>query len=197
MTKGWVAIASVLLTAGPAQAQQAPTSSKTKIEAFQSQAGLVVRQNVKATGTWINDEVIKKRVMSTLQNPAYEQLSVTAVQYATDSATVKGIAVNIMAFGPAPSADAKMHPILGSRRLYVDEDEIDGLIRALDQFIADKGSSRAEYRTRGGLLVSTSTLGGSVAHAGDAISGTAVFMDMPDLVRFREFIAAAVEAKLD
>jgi hypothetical protein len=192
-----VAIASVLSTAGPAQAQQAPTSPKTQIEAFQSQTGQVVRQSVKATGTWISDELIKKRVMTALQNPAYEQLSVTAVQYATDLATVKGIVVNIIAYGPAPTAAPKMHSILGSRRLYVDEDEIDGLIHALDQFIADKGSTRAEYKTRGGLLVSTSTLGGSVAHAGDGVSGTAVFMDMPDLVRFRELIAAAGEAKLD
>lgn len=176
-------VGSLLLCLGvpallPAQEATEPEKSKTKLESFVAQDGVVVIRGFSKVGE------IRGQYGSSVEVESKEF---------TNAATGKrehGISVAVKESGRLER----------SHTSYVDFDEIPSLIKGLEYIgKVDKSSTpldqfQADYRTKGDLVVSTfndSAGKVSVAVSSGVIGKTTAYLPIADLERLRELVQTA------
>jgi hypothetical protein len=159
---------------------QIPKEGKTKLEAFQGKAGIVLVKSYSET------EALTGQYGGTVEVDAME------LQDRSNGAREVGLIVNVKPSGQYSQAS----------RSFIDYDEIDSLLKGIDYISNVKSATaplknfEAHYRTRGDFAIITySQADGKigVAVAGTFIASNNVFLSTQDLGTLRSRVLAAKE----
>lgn len=184
MNRNIAVMAALTLTAIAAfgQNKNEPTTARTKIEAFERQAGSVIIRGFSHLGA----------VPGTFGG----SVSVETREF-TNATTGKkeyGITVEVKESGRLERED----------RSYVDYDEIEGLLKGIEYIskinksVTPMDEFQADYRTKGDLMISTFSSSGTIDAAVQSgrIGGADVIINMPNLQKLHDLIMQA-KAKID
>lgn len=157
-------------------------TQKTRIEAFEAQAGTVVVRGFSKVGE--------------LRGVYGGVLTVQSMEFrdATTGKKEYGISIDVKETGRLER----------SNRLFIDYEEIESLLKGIDYVATlDKSSTKldnfqADYRTKGDLRISTFSSGNDImtSVASGSIGATSLFLRIADLGKLRDLVLTA-KSKLD
>ena len=181
---GFVGLAAVIgvyvwrSRSNPSANNQTPKEVKTKLEAFQGKAGIVLVKSYSET------ESLAGQYGGTVEVDAME------LQDRSNGTRELGLIVNVKPSGQYTQAS----------RSFIDYDEIDSLLKGIDYISNVKSATpplksfEAHYRTRGDFAIITYSQSDGkigVAVAGTFIASNNVFLSTEDLVTLRSRVLAA------